>query len=161
MPGEGQNESVTNDRAFDARAYVECVSKGPCNLQKQGHAFYPRAGLIATNDDAGQWIDDAISGGGVTLAQLSEKDFDILFTDSSGRVVSALQDGGVVVFIGAANKAISVAVSYPSTTVVETYTFLRNADGKAEVIWTSNKGGGAPILKAAAYRADCSFFYIQ
>lgn len=126
--------------------------------QSQGYAYYPRAGIIAANEDAGKWTPDAITKGSFTLAQISEKEFDLLVTDASGRVFSAVQDGGIVVLVGAVNKAVSVVVSYPSTTVTESYTFLRNADGDAEAIWTSQKGGGVPILKAAAYHADCSYF---
>ena len=88
----------------------------------------------------------------------SDKEFDLLITDASGRVFSAKQDGGVVLPIGIVDEAISLVVTYPATTVTETYTFFRNADGKAEVIWTANKGGGAPIMSVTAYRADCSYF---
>jgi hypothetical protein len=52
----------------------------------------------------------------------------------------------------------TLLVSYPASTVTETYTFFRNVDGNAEAMWTSNKGGGAPIMKVGVYRADCSFF---
>jgi hypothetical protein len=123
--------------------------------ESSGYGYYPKAGL---NNNAGKWTDDAISGGKFTLTQTSEKEFDLLITDSSGRVFSAKQDGGVVALTGAANGAVSVVVSYPATTVTETYTFFRTADGKAEAMWTSNKGGGAPIIKVTAFRADCSFF---
>jgi hypothetical protein len=126
--------------------------------KSSGYGYYPKAGLAAANNDAGKWIEDAISGGKFTLTQTSEKEFDLLITDTSGRVFSATQDGGVVFLSGAANGAVSVVVSYPATTVTETYTFFRTADGKAEAMWTSNKGGGAPIMKVTAFRADCSFF---
>lgn len=94
--------------------------------RSSGYGYYPKAGLTANNAPR-KWVEDAISGGKFTLTQTSEKEFDLLITDTSGRVFSAKQDGGVVVL-------------------------------EAEVMWTSNKGGGAPVMKVAAYRADCSFF---
>ena len=124
----------------------------------EGYAFYPKAGLAAQNEDAGKWVDDKISGGRLTLTRIGKDEYDLLFSDSTGRIVSAKQDGGVIVPAGGASDTVSLIVVYPGTGVVETYTFLRKADTGAEVIWTSNKGGGALIMKVAAYRADCSFF---
>ena len=144
--------------------FLACAS-GPVSAKdiavcgaSRGYGFYPKAGLVAASKDAGAWHGDAISKGKFTLSQVSDKDFDLLVTDATGRVFSAKQEGGIVVLVGARNKVVTVIVDYPATTVVETYTFLRNANGKAEAIWTSNKGGGAAIMKVAAYRADCSFF---
>jgi hypothetical protein len=106
----------------------------------------------------GKWTDDKISDGKFTLTQTSEKEFDLLFVDARGSSFSAKQAGGAVILTGEANNAISIVVIHPSTTVTETYTFFRNADGNAQAIWTSNKGGGAPVMKVAAYRSNCSFF---
>ena len=114
-----------------------------------GMGYYPAEG---------KWTDDKISGGKFTLTQTSENDFDLLFVDARGNVFSAKQAGGAVILTGAMNNAISIVVIHQSTTVTETYTFFRNADGNAQALWTSNKGGGSPIMKVAAYRADCSFF---
>jgi hypothetical protein len=114
--------------------------------------------LAADKDEAGHWVDDAITGAKFTLVQISEKEFDLLISDATGRVFSAKQDGGIVLLTGRKENVVSVLVTYPVTTVTETYSFFRNADGKAEAIWTSIKGGGTLFMKVAAYRADCSFF---
>ena len=121
-------------------------------------AIIPRQACWLPATTSGKWVEDKISAGKFTLTEISEKQFDLLLTDATGRIFSAKQDGGTVLFVGAANTAITILVIYPTSTVTETYTFFRNADGKAEAMWTVNKGGGAPIMKAAAYRADCNFF---
>jgi len=76
-------------------------------------------------------------------------------TDAMGRVFSSKQEGAKVIVVGSSDKSLTVVVAYPL--LVETYTFLRNGDGQAEAIWTTNKWG-TPIPKVAAFRAACSFF---
>jgi hypothetical protein len=122
--------------------------------ESAGYGFYPRAGLAASQPEAGKWIPDALTGGGFSLTE-NEGKFDILARDSSGRVFSSTQDGAKVLAVGSTDKSLSVIVSYPN--LIETYTFLRNAEGEAEVLWSTNKWG-TPIPKIAAYRASCSFF---
>lgn len=143
--------SFSTADAFSPKEIATCGAS-------RGYGYYPKAGLAALTGEAGEWAEDKISAGKFTLTQTSEKEFDLLLTDASGRVFSAKQDGGHVILAGAAQGAVSVIVLYPATTVVETYTFFRNADGKAEAMWTSNKGGGAKIMKITAMQADCSFF---
>jgi hypothetical protein len=123
------------------------------------HLFYQGwLSRFALSKRSGKWQDAKISAGKFTLKQISDKEFDLLVTDATGGVFSSKQDGGIVMVVGKRNKVISIIVDYPSTTVVETYTFFRDARGKAEAMWTANKGGGAPIMTAAAYKADCSIF---
>ncbi|HUU67158.1 MAG TPA: hypothetical protein VMW57_07745 [Methyloceanibacter sp.] len=62
----------------------------------RGYGYYPKAGLGAFSDDAGKWGEDSISSGKFTLSQTSEKEFDLLITDASGRVFSAKQDWAFV-----------------------------------------------------------------
>jgi hypothetical protein len=73
----------------------------------QGHGYYPAAGLAAVNKKTGEWHDDAIVAGNFTLTKISESDFDLLVTDSTGRVFSAKQDGAIVALVGARNDAVS------------------------------------------------------
>jgi len=122
--------------------------------ESAGYGFYPKAGLAAAAQGSGKWINDVISGGRFSLTE-NEGEFDILVTDAMGRVFSSKQEGAKVIVVGSSDKSLTVVVAYPL--LVETYTFLRNGDGQAEAIWTTNKWG-TPIPKVAAFRAACSFF---
>ena len=90
------------------------------------------------------------------LTKIGENDYDLLLIDATGRVFSAKQDGATVEPFTMQGKSVSVIVKYDRA--VETYTFFRNAEGNAEAMWTSNKGGAALLMKVGVYRADCSFF---
>jgi len=81
--------------------------------ESSGYGFYPKFGLAASNEDAGKWVEDAISSGKFTLIQTSEKEFDLLINDASGRIHAAKQDGGVLLLTGAAEETISILVTYP------------------------------------------------
>ena len=148
-----------------ALAFVLAVAATPALSREiatcgnsNGYAYYPKVGLAAQNKDAGKWITDGVTGGKFTLSETSKNEFDLLIADASGKIFSAKQDGGVVMLTGASSNSMSVLVSYPKTSVTETYTFFRLPDGKAEAIWTSNKGGSAVISKVSAMRATCSYF---
>jgi hypothetical protein len=121
-----------------------------------GYGFYPKAGLAALDQGAGEWHSDGIKDGRFTLTEIDKDKFDLLVTDATGAVYSATQDGAAVVLIGVTDKSLSVVVTYPNT-YVETYTFIRTEDGQTEAMWTSNKWGTL-IPKVGAYRASCSFF---
>jgi hypothetical protein len=116
----------------------------------EGYAYYPSAGLMA--EKSAQWTDDPISSGKFTLSISELNKFDLLFTDATGAVMSASQEGAEVLRIGQSEIGITVAVVYPM--LIETYTFLQSHSGP-EAIWTSNKHS-TPILKAGAYRAKCT-----
>ena len=119
-----------------------------------GYGYFPKAGHAAAAPDSGKWISDAISGGRFSLTE-NDGEFDLLVTDAMGRVFSSKQEGAKVTLVGSSYNSVTVVVAYPL--LVETYTFLRNGDGQAEAIWTTNKWG-TPIPKVAAFRAACSFF---
>jgi hypothetical protein len=102
----------------------------------------------------GKWTNDTISGGRFSLTE-NDGDFDLLVADSLGRIFSSKQEGAKIIVMNSSDKSLTVLVAYPK--LVETYTFLRNEDGQAEAIWTTNKWG-TPIPKVAAFRAACSFF---
>jgi hypothetical protein len=117
----------------------------------EGRAFYPSAALRA--NEPGEWVDDPISSGRITLSMTATEVFDVLIADATGAVFSAKQDGARVFRVGQNEEAISILVVYAE--VIETYTFLHSSGGP-EVIWTSNKHS-TPILKAGAYRAKCTY----
>ena len=85
-----------------------------------GQAYYPSAGLRA--NEPGLWTDDPITSGRITLSMSAKGDFDVLFSDATGAVISAIQDGTTVIRVGQNDFSISVLVVYPLLT--EMYTFL-------------------------------------
>ena len=103
----------------------------------EGYAFFPKAGLGVGNPDIGKWHKDPITEGKITLTEVSENEFDVLISDASGKVFSSKNAGGNVFLVGLSENFISVIIVYPE--LGESYTFMRNADGDAEVLWTSNK----------------------
>jgi len=117
-----------------------------------GQGYYPAAGLSAIANKTGKWDEDNITSGRITLSQVDQDGFDILFTDATGVVVSAKGDGATVVRVGQNDFSIAILVVYPLLT--ETYTFLRSKDGP-EVMWTTNKHS-TPVVKVGAYRAACT-----
>lgn len=130
---------------------VEVANCGASN----GHAFYPKIGLGAKSATSGKWTEDGISKGRFTLTLSDEKAFDLLFIDAFGTIVSAANDGGQVIFLGKADNAVSVLVLYQGVSS-ESYTFFRNIDGIAKMMWTQNKYGTA-IPKISAFTATCSY----
>ena len=123
--------------------------------ESAGYGFYPKAGLAASQPESGKWMPDAIGNGRMSLTETGGE-FDLLISDFlGGRIYSSKQEGATVIVTGTGDKSLSVVVAYRN--LVETYTFLRNEEGQAEVMWTVNKWG-TPIPKVGAYRADCSFF---
>jgi len=121
----------------------------------EGYSYYPKIGLGAADANAGEWSEDRISNGRFTATLAEDKSFDIIVLDATGGVFSSRAVGAVVELVGKTDETLTLLVIYPGKTI-ETYTFLRNADGQAEVMWTVNKFGTL-IPKAASYQAACSF----
>jgi hypothetical protein len=129
-----------------------------CGSQK-GHAYYPAAGLVPKGKDG--WTEDQITGGSTTLTQNSKGEFDILFKDSRGEILSSRDDGGEVITLRKSENEITVLVAYPSgAQAAEIYSFVREVDGKAKMLQLSSKGLSAAIAipKAGVYVADCTTF---
>ena len=122
--------------------------------RSDGYAYFPSVGLMADKNIQG--TKDAISSGKFTLSISGLDTFDLLFTDATGAVRSATQDGAKVLRIGQNKTSITVLIVYPM--LAEVYTFLQSKSGP-EVMWTTNKYS-TPILKAGAYRAACKFVEI-
>ncbi|MCU0896715.1 MAG: hypothetical protein MUC55_04360 [Burkholderiales bacterium] len=122
-----------------------------------GKSYYPNTKL-ASRAMTG-WTDDKISEGRFTLTQISDKVYDVLFADTTGRVVSSTQDGGRVLLVGKDQDAIAVLVVYPGVSV-ETYSFYRTNDGKAELAWTQLRFGGT-VDKAGVLTAPCDRLVVR
>jgi hypothetical protein len=122
-----------------------------------GYAYFPEAGPLHDLPDHGKWVKDGITQGRATLSSEGDK-LDLLFTDASGAVISATNDGGKVILLGKNKEALSVVINYPGKTV-ETWTFINSRNG-AEAIWSIHKYGTA-MPKLAAFRAPCSFLDLE
>jgi hypothetical protein len=118
-----------------------------------GHAYYPATKM--TSDKNSGWQQDGIRGGRLTLTKVDAKDYDVLYADSMGRVVSSKQDGAAILAVARSGSFITVAVLYAGVSV-ETYTFYKDRSGRGHVAWTQNRFGGA-IDKISAFVADCNF----
>jgi len=129
-----------------------------CGAQK-GHAYYPAAGLVPKGKDG--WADDQITGGSTTLTRNAKGEFDILFKDSRGEILSSRDDGGEVILLRQSEHEITVFVDYPNgAQAAEIYSFIRELDGKAKMLQLSSKGLSVAIAvpKAGVYVADCTTF---
>ena len=117
----------------------------------KGYAYYPFAGNIP---EAGSgWDTDGFTGGVYKLTQDDNGNFDVIFSNTGGQFVSAIQDGGNVGAFSFDENQISIVVLYIGS-VVETFSFIKNNAGNNELILTQTKTKIFP--KAAAYRGKCS-----
>ena len=133
--------------AYSAEDIAQCSNPS-------GKGYFPYLGVVPKNS-AG-WNDEMITGGITTLTKLGKDEYDILFVDSSKRIISSKQDGGKVLLLYKGEKELSVLVVYIQ--VVEAYNFFINNDGKAEYTDViSRAGDGAMISKASVMRGDCQF----
>jgi len=121
----------------------------------EGYGYFPKIGFAASDQSAGEWTEDRISNGRFTVTLSDANEFDILVLDATGGIYSSRSSGAVIRMIGKTDEALALIAIYPGTSI-ETYTFVRNVDGDAEVMWTANKYGTL-IPKAGSYRAACSF----
>lgn len=121
----------------------------------EGYGYYPKIGLGASDASAGEWAVDRISNGRFTVTLSDDNEFDIIVLDATGGMFSSRAAGAVIQVIGKTDETLSLVAIYPGKSI-ETYTFIRNVDGEAEVMWTANKYGTL-IPKAASYKAACSF----
>ena len=76
----------------------------------EGYSYFPSVGLAANRPP--EWASDRISSGRITLSTTSNGEFDILFGDASGALISARQDGGKVIAVGQNDFSISILVVY-------------------------------------------------
>lgn len=129
-----------------------------CGAPK-GYAYYPAAGMVPKGKDG--WVDDQITGGSTTLTQNAKGEFDILFKDSRGEILSSRDEGGEVITLRKSENEITILVAYSNgAQAAEIYSFVREVDGKAKMLQLSSKGLSAAIAipKAGVYVADCTTF---
>jgi hypothetical protein len=124
-----------------------------CGPQK-GYAYYPAAGLVPKGKDG--WTEDQISAGSTTLTQNEKGEYDILFRDARGEIISARNDGGEVIPLRRSSTEITVLTAYPNgDRAAEIYSFVREVDGRAKMLMLSSKGT-TMMPKAGVYIASCA-----
>ncbi len=117
----------------------------------KGYAYYPYFGLIPKADSG--WDTDGFTGSVYKLTQDDNGNFDVIFTNTRGQYVSAIEDGGSVAPFSFDENQISIIVLYMGS-VVEAFSFVKDNDGNNELIFTQTKTKMVP--KASAYRGKCS-----
>jgi hypothetical protein len=122
----------------------------------QGYSYYAAYGLVP-KDKAG-WQKDGITGGKTTLSVINGN-YDILYTDSSGRgIMSATAEGAKIALTRNTSSTIQVIVLYPTSTT-EIYTFWKTTDGKYQFSQIQNKID--PVPKSSVYVGNCSFVNLK
>lgn len=120
-----------------------------------GKGYFPEMGIVKKPDSG--WVDEKISGGITKLTKLADNEYDILFVDIRKDIISARSDGGTVIPLSRGEKSFAVLVVYPGRTA-EVYTFLENASGQLEYLYTlSRAGDGVLITKASVMQGSCSY----
>ena len=119
----------------------------------KGYAFFPFIDPVPKSNSG--WTDDAITGGVATLTKVGTNDYDLLFIDTTKRVISSKQDGGIVRVVRSNPKEITVLVLYPN--IVEIYTFWKTKDGQLQYSLIQSKGADNPIYKTSAMVGKCDF----
>ena len=133
--------------AYSAEDIAQCSNPS-------GKGYFPYLGIVQKKSSG--WEDEKITGGITTLTNLGNNEYDILFVDSSKRIISSKQDGGKVMLLYKGDRELSVLVVYRQ--VVEAYNFFINNDGKAEYTNViSRAGDGVMISKASVMRGDFQF----
>lgn len=148
--------------AFSIAAYLSAPTTASandeiiasCQLGK-GHSFYAPSSLMK-GSDAG-WKDDGWSSDASRLLLMRNgKEYNLITRDAIGSK-SATGDGAKVLRLSSANPNIfQIASIYPATATVEVFTFVMNAKGGGQVLWTSARTGGEFVgPKVGAYVGKC------
>jgi len=117
--------------------------------ESSGYSYFFEGGLVPKNS-AGNWTEDGIKGGGISLVKAGEE-LDLLYKDASSRLVSTRADGGQVIMLGSHDGIINILVVYPNITS-EFFTF----DTKNKVFVSStHKYGDLSIRKVSSMSGLC------
>ena len=133
---------------------VSAADIASCSNPK-GKTYYPELGLV-TKDKSG-WTDDGISGGITTVKKIARDKYDIVFYDTTKRIISSIEDGGNVLLLNKGKNVFSLLVVYPGKTA-EIFTFIKNNSNKLEFIQiTSRAGDDIRITKSSMFKGECDF----
>lgn len=118
-----------------------------------GKAYYPFTGIVPKKDSG--WTDDKMSGGASLLLRRPDGSLDIIFRDATGGIYSAAEEGATIKVVRPLPSAVTLTVDYEPTGDLEIYTYVRDEDGRAQMILSQSKGSEM-MQKAGLYTADCS-----
>lgn len=116
-----------------------------------GQSYYPYRGMVPKNKSG--WQKDGIDNGKTALVVDDQKNIDILYTDASGKVASAKNDGAEIINLSEKKSSIVIVVSYPNNTL-ESYYFFETKEKKYEMIMQQTKYG-TMIEKSSTFRGEC------
>jgi hypothetical protein len=139
--------------AAGARSAAEGMASGSAAVFVCG----PSTGQSYFLDPHQGWQDDGMTGGSTVLLRLPDGGWDVVFRDATGLFISSRRDGGIVSqsYAGDGNATIGIIVSFPSTGVVQTYSFIRNAPGGATLMMAQNKPTPSIFTRAGVYVSRC------
>lgn len=121
-----------------------------CGASK-GHGYFPPSVLVP-KDEAG-WQEEAISSGSFQLIR-SGDEYDIVYTDATGRTLSSKADGAkVTAFTDAAGNLVVITV-YED--LIETWVFWLSIKSERIVTFAQAKHSTL-IPKHTLMKADCSW----
>ncbi len=123
-----------------AQAIATCTSPS-------GYSYNHHQGFI--DEENSGWIEDAISGGVVTLQKLADGTYDILFLDATKQIFSSRQDGGHILLMrNGINDA--TFLHFNPGMVIELYTFWKSSDGDFFYDLIQSKGGDGMLFHKSA-----------
>lgn len=116
-----------------------------------GVAYFVDQGLVEKNEVGLQ--PDGISKGNFQIIHDGDfKDWDVIHIDATGKQISALSDGGDIVFMGGNAFGMNLLVNYQDK-AIEIYTMRPETQ---EVTWIKTSSH-ALVSKSAVYASKCIF----
>jgi hypothetical protein len=121
----------------------------------KGHAFYLERGGVPAGD--GGWTDDGLSSGRNIVTREANGDYDLVFSDSLSRNLSARSEGGAVIALVDETNSLVLLIGYANTGVTEIYSFFREASGRVRMSMQQTKvSERLPVQKVALHVSDCT-----
>ena len=125
-----------------------------CNTELE-HAYYPAIGMLSDNDSGWKISADP---GAITLNELPDGNFDILFTDALSKTIkSARRLKAKIELLWKQKKDMAFTVTYPNYSGIEIYHFTKINRGKNIITILSTKGGNNLFYKSSVENGVCSF----
>ena len=119
----------------------------------EGYAYYHHFGIWPKKESGFQ--DDSISKGITTLVKLRDNEYDLMFVDARGTIISNKRDGANIVHLRSGEADATFLVAHPGLSI-ELYTFYRDNDGDARFDLLGSKGGAMPFHKSSVMTGECS-----
>lgn len=123
-----------------------------CTTQTE-HAYYANIGIIQAPSAGWKISSDP---GTVTLNQLSEGDYDILFIDATKEIHSAKENGAQIKLLWKNIVSMAFSAFYPNQGI-EIYHFMKENTGKYLLTILTTKEGDTLFYKSSLENGTCSF----